>query len=78
MTFEYPTLLWLLALPLLLAALYVWRELSGRRPHLRVPTAAPWLQGGGTPLAVLRHLDMVVAAQDPGQEIAHVGIVIHH
>ena len=60
MTFEYPALLWLLALPLLLAALYVWRELSGRRPHLRVPTAAPWLQGGGTPLAVLRHLPAVL------------------
>ena len=60
MTFEYPALLWLLALPLLLAALYVWCELSGRRPHLRVPTAAPWLQGGGTPLAVLRHLPAVL------------------
>ena len=60
MTFEYPALLWLLALPLLLAALYVWRELTGRRPHLRVPTAAPWLQGGGTPLAVLRHLPAVL------------------
>ncbi|MDO4999843.1 MAG: VWA domain-containing protein [Bacteroidales bacterium] len=60
MTFEYPALLWLLALPLLLAALYVWRELSGRRPHLRVPTAAPWLLGGGTPLAVLRHLPAVL------------------
>ena len=60
MTFEYPALLWLLALPLLLAALYVWRELSGRRPHLRVPTAAPWLQGGGTSLAVLRHLPAVL------------------
>ena len=60
MTFEYPALLWLMALPLLLAALYVWRELTGRRPHLRVPTAAPWLQGGGTPLAVLRHLPAVL------------------
>ena len=56
MNFEYPHLLWLLALPLLLAALYLYRELAGRRPHLRVPSAAPWLQGGRSPLAVLRHL----------------------
>ena len=56
MTFEYPALLWLLAVPLLLVGLYLWRELAERRPHLRVSTAAPWLQGGGTALAVLRHV----------------------
>ena len=42
MNFENPALLWLLAIPLLLAALYVYRELAERRPHLRVSTAAPW------------------------------------
>ena len=41
MNFEYPSLLWLLLVPLLLVALYVYRELAGRRPHLRVSTAAP-------------------------------------
>jgi Ca-activated chloride channel family protein len=56
MNFEYPALLWLLAVPLLLVGLYLWRELAERRPHLRVSTAAPWLQGGGTALAVLRHV----------------------
>ena len=56
MFFEYPKLLWLLAVPVLLLALYVWRELAGRRPHLRVSTAAPWTQSGLSPLAVLRHL----------------------
>ena len=60
MNFEYPALLWLLIVPLLLVALYVYRELAGRRPHLRVSTAAPWLQGGYSPLGVIRHLPMVL------------------
>ncbi|MCR4860922.1 MAG: VWA domain-containing protein [Bacteroidales bacterium] len=60
MTFEYPALLWLLLVPLLLAGLYVYRELAGRRPHLRVSTGAPWLQGGRSVLSVLRHLPFVL------------------
>ena len=60
MNFEYPALLWLLAVPLLLVGLYVYRELAERKPHLRVSTAAPWLQGGRSPLAVLRHLPFVL------------------
>ena len=60
MNFEYPSLLWLLLVPLLLVALYVYRELAGRRPHLRVSTAAPWLQGGRSPLGVILHLPMVL------------------
>ena len=60
MNFEYPALLWLLAIPLLLVGLYLWRELAERRPHLRVSTAAPWRQGGTTALAVLRHLPFVL------------------
>ena len=60
MNFEYPALLWLLALPLLLLGLYLYRELAGRRPHLRVSTAAPWMQTGTSPLAVLRHLPFVL------------------
>ncbi len=60
MNFEYPHLLWLLAIPLLLAGLHLYRELAGRRPHLRVSTSAPWLQGGGSVLAVLRHLPFVL------------------
>ena len=60
MNFEYPALLWLLIVPLLLVALYVYRELAGRRPHLRVSTAAPWLQGGHSPLGVIRHLPMAL------------------
>ena len=56
MNFEYPSVLWLLAVPLLLVGLYLYRELAGRRPHLRVSTAAPWTEGGRTALSVIRHL----------------------
>ncbi|MBO4475453.1 MAG: VWA domain-containing protein [Bacteroidales bacterium] len=56
MYFEYPRLLWLLAVPALLLLHYLWMELRERRPHLRVSTGAPWMKGG-TPLpAILRHL----------------------
>ena len=60
MNFENPALLWLLAIPLLLVGLYVWRELAEKRPHLRVSTSAPWLQGGRSPLGVIRHLPMAL------------------
>ena len=56
MFFEYPKLLWLLVIPALLLLHYLWMELRGRRPHLRVSTAAPWLKGGTSALAVIRHL----------------------
>lgn len=60
MFFEYPRLLCLLALPLLLVLHYLYLELRGRRPHLRVSTAAPWLAGGRSVLSVLRHLPFVL------------------
>ena len=60
MFFEYPKLLWLLAVPALLVLHYLWMELRGRKPHMRVSTAAPWMQGGTSPLAVLRHLPFVL------------------
>ena len=60
MFFEYPKLLWLLALPLLLLGLYVYRQIKGRSPHLRVSIAAPWLRKGGVGLAILRHLPMAL------------------
>lgn len=56
MFFEYPDLLWLLVLPALLVAHYVWQELSGRKPHLRVSTIVPWKREGGSVLAFARHL----------------------
>ena len=56
MFFEYPYLLWLLAIPVLLLALYLWKELMERRPHLRVSTITPWKAGGSTILGIVRHL----------------------
>ena len=56
MYFEYPYLLWLLAVPLLLLALYVYREVKGKRPHLRVSTVDPWIAGGKSILDIVRHL----------------------
>ena len=60
MFFEYPSLLSLLLVPVLLAALYIYRELASRVPHLRVSNAAPWLSSGGSFLSVLRHLPFVL------------------
>ncbi|MBR4808985.1 MAG: VWA domain-containing protein [Bacteroidales bacterium] len=60
MYFEYPRLLWLLAVPALLVLHYLWMELSGRKPHLRVSTSAPWKQEGMPVLAILRHLPFVL------------------
>ena len=56
MFFEYPQLLWLLAIPVLLVALYVWKELKDRRPHLRVSTLTPWKEGGRSILGIIRHV----------------------
>ncbi len=56
MYFEYPRLLWLLAIPVLLLAHYLWTEITDRRPHLRVSALTPWKQQGASALAVARHL----------------------
>lgn len=60
MFFEYPKLLWLLAVPLLLLALYVYREIKQRSPHLRVSMSAPWLRQNSPVLKVLRHLPIAL------------------
>ena len=60
MFFEYPKLLWLLAVPVLLLALYVYRQIKDRSPHLRVSVSAPWLAGGNGLLKVLRHIPMAL------------------
>ncbi len=61
MFFEYPHLLWLLVLPALMLGVHIWRSVSGRRPHLRVSLAAPWLQADGTALQVLSHVPSALA-----------------
>lgn len=60
MFFEYPGLLWLLAVPVLLIAHYLYLELTGRKPHMRVSSAAPWKVEGTGARAILRHLPFVL------------------
>ncbi|MGM9764759.1 MAG: VWA domain-containing protein, partial [Candidatus Cryptobacteroides sp.] len=60
MFFEYPKLLWLLVIPALLVAHYIYIELAGRKPHLRVSGIGPWKAGGSSILGVLRHLPMAL------------------
>lgn len=60
MFFEYPELLWLLAVPLLLVAHYLYLEFRERDPHMRVSLASPWMAGGKSVLSVLRHLPFVL------------------
>ena len=60
MFFEYPKVLWLLAVPVLLIVHYLWLELGGRRPHVRVSSSSPWTVSGNSALSVLRHLPFVL------------------
>ena len=60
MFFEYPKLLWLMLVPLLMALYYIWVELSGRRPHMRVSTSVPWMQGRRSVMTYLRHVPYVL------------------
>ena len=60
MYFEYPKLLWLLVVPALQVLHYIWLELAGRHPHLRVSTAVPWKLRGTSFMAVLRHVPFVL------------------
>lgn len=56
MFLEYPKLLWLLIVPALLVAHYVYLELAQRHPHLRVSTSIPWLVKKTTAATSLRHI----------------------
>lgn len=60
MFFEYPALLWLLVIPSFMLVHYVYIELSGRRPHLRVPDIKFWKAGGRSVLGVMRHLPFLL------------------
>lgn len=59
MFFEYPYLLWLLLLPLLLLLRYLWIEWKDRRPHLRVSAIEAWKAGGRSIWEILRHLPLL-------------------
>lgn len=60
MFFEYPHLLWLLVIPALLIVHYIYLELCGRRPHLRVSDIRYWKSGGNSVLSYLRHAPMLL------------------
>ena len=60
MYFEYPKLLWLLVVPALLVLHYIYLELAGRHPHLRVSTSVPWTLKRSPLMAVLRHVPSVL------------------
>ena len=59
MFFEYPGLLWLELLPVLLAGHYLYLELFGRRPHMRVSAVTPWKAGGKSVFQYIRHLPFI-------------------
>lgn len=56
MYLEYPGLLWLLVIPVLLVVHYIWLEIAQRHPHLRVSTSVPWKLMGTPFMAWFRHL----------------------
>lgn len=60
MFFEYPKLLWLLAVPALLVLHYIYLELSRRHSHLRVSTAVPWTVRGRSFMSILRHVPFLL------------------
>lgn len=60
MFFEYPHLLWLLVIPALLIVHYIYLELCGRQPHLRVSDIRYWKAGGKSVLSYLRHAPMLL------------------
>lgn len=70
MFFEYPRLLWLLAIPVLLVAHYIYKEVKGRRAHLRVSDIRPWMAGGKSAYNYMVHIPMIL------RTIAIVMIVI--
>lgn len=60
MFFEYPKLLWLLVIPVLLVLHYIYQEVAERRPHMRVSTAVPWMASGRSFMALLRHVPFLL------------------
>ena len=60
MFFEYPKLLWLLVLPALLVVHYIWIEMSGRRPHMRVSSSVPWTLTGRSFMSFFRHIPFIL------------------
>ena len=60
MFFEYPKILFLEIIPVLLILHYLYIELAERRPHLRVSVVTPWKLSGGSVLGWMRHFPFVL------------------
>ena len=60
MFFEYPKLLFLLVIPILLVGRYLYIELRDRRPHMRVSKLDAWTSGGRSVLEIVRHIPFVL------------------
>jgi len=59
MFFEYPNLLYLEFLLIPFLALYIWREIKGSGPAIRLSTIAPWSGKGGSIKKAFRHLPFI-------------------
>ena len=60
MFFEYPKLLWLLVIPVLLVLQYIYMEVAQKRPHMRVSTSVPWTYARRSFMTVLRHVPFIL------------------
>ena len=60
MFFEYPQILFLELVLIPMVLLYVWRELRGGTPSLRVSNSAPWSGKGGELKKYSRHLPFIL------------------
>ncbi len=60
MFFEYPRLLWLEVIPLLLVLHYLYLELRERNPHMRVSTIVPWMKTGKGLMNMVRHFPFLL------------------
>src|SRR3989339_1058163 len=59
MFFEYPNLLYLELFLIPVLTLYIWREIKGSVPAIRLSTSAPWSGKGGQYKKILRHLSFL-------------------
>lgn len=59
MFFEYPDILYLEFLLIPILALYIWREIKGSEPTIRISSTAPWSGKGGRMKKSFRHLPFI-------------------
>lgn len=61
MFFQYPKILYLLALLIPIVLLYIWREIKGKYPYLTVSSITPWKVGNKSNIKkYLRHIPFIL------------------